>query len=89
MSKIYLRVILVLKGKAIGEALKVNTSLSEIYLYGNNIGDEGAKAIGEALKVNTSLNEIGIGNNIGSIGDEGQGGLKIGEECNAGCRINY
>ena len=45
-------------GKAIGEALKVNTSLTKIYLSDNNIGDEGAKAIGEALKVNTSLTEI-------------------------------
>ena len=42
-------------GKAIGEALKVNTSLTEIYLGDNNIGDEGGKAIGEALKVNTNI----------------------------------
>ena len=45
-------------GKAIGEALKVNTSLTVIYLDSNNIGDEGGKAIGEALKVNTSLTNI-------------------------------
>ena len=30
-------------GKAIGEALKVNTSLTEIYLSSNNIGDEGGR----------------------------------------------
>ena len=36
----------------------MNTSLTEINLYDNNIGDEGGKAIGEALKVNTSLTEI-------------------------------
>ena len=53
--------------KAIGEALKVNTSLTKIYL--DNIGDEGAKAIGEALKVNTSLTEIYLWEN--KIGDEG------------------
>ena len=29
--------------KAIGEALKVNTSLTRIYLLGNNIGDEGER----------------------------------------------
>ena len=40
--------------KAIGEALKVNTSLTKINLRYNNIGDEGGKAIREALKVNTS-----------------------------------
>ena len=30
-------------GKAIGEALKVNTSLTEIRLGSSNIGDEGGK----------------------------------------------
>ena len=38
----------------------MNTSLTEIYLDGNKIGDEGGKAIGEALKVNTSLTEIDL-----------------------------
>ena len=36
----------------------MNTSLTEIFLEYNNIGDEGGKAIGEALKVNTSLTKI-------------------------------
>ena len=44
--------------KAIGEALKVNTSLTEIDLGKNEIGAEGGKAIGEALKVNISLTWI-------------------------------
>ena len=35
--------------KAIGEALKVNTSLTHIDLCENNIGDEGKRAIGEDL----------------------------------------
>ena len=53
----------------------MNTSLTNIDLDGNNIGDEGAKAIGEALKVNTSLTEIYLdGNNIGV-----EGGKAIGE----------
>ena len=56
--------------KAIGEALKVNTSLTKINLYENNIGDEGGKAIGEALKVNISLTEIILACN--KIGDEGE-----------------
>ena len=46
--------------KAIGEALKVDTSLTSMYLLHNNIGDEGGKAIGEALKVNTSLTKINL-----------------------------
>ena len=33
----------------------MNTSLTEINLYDNKIGDEGGKAIREALKVNTSF----------------------------------
>ena len=41
-------------GKAIGEALKVNTSLTKFVLGDNNIGDEGGKAIGEAMEVNNS-----------------------------------
>ena len=40
--------------------MKVNTSLTEIDLQNNKIGDEGAKAIGEALKVNTSLTKIDL-----------------------------
>ena len=53
LAEIHLIIILVLKGKGIGEALKVNTSLTEIHLGRNNIGAEGGMAIGEALKVNT------------------------------------
>ena len=57
------------QGAAIAEALKVNTSLKEVWLSLNNIGDEGAKAIAEALKVNTSLKVVSLPNN--KIGDEG------------------
>ncbi|CAF4576767.1 unnamed protein product [Didymodactylos carnosus] len=39
-------------GKAIGEALKVNRTLTTLYLRSNQISSEGGKAIGEALKVN-------------------------------------
>jgi hypothetical protein len=41
--------------KYVAEALKVNTSLTEITLYDNNIGDDGAKYVAEALKVNTII----------------------------------
>ena len=67
--------------KAIGEALKVNTSLGAIHLSDNNIGDEG-KAIGEALKVNTSLVAIHLCDN--KIGDEAK--EAIGE---ASLTINF
>ena len=48
---------------AIGEALKVNTSLTKIYFYldmGNKVGFEGRKAIVEALTVNTSCEWTGV-----------------------------
>ena len=56
--------------KAIGESLKINTSLTELYLSGdekkwkkwieNEIGDEGAKVISESLKINTSLTSLSL-----------------------------
>jgi len=62
-------------GKAIGEALKSNTTLTKVYLSNNRIGDEGDKAIGEALKGNTTLTKVYLSNN--NIGYEG--GKAIGE----------
>jgi Ran GTPase-activating protein (RanGAP) involved in mRNA processing and transport len=44
--------------KYVAEALKVNTSLTKIFLRGNNIGAEGAKYVAEALKMTTSLRKI-------------------------------
>ena len=62
--------------KALAEALKVNTTLQKLYLYGdglglhrNNISDEGAKALAEALKVNTALQRLDLNSN--NISDEG------------------
>lgn len=40
---------------AIAEALKVNTVLKSLQLYGNAIGPQGARAVAEALKVSSSL----------------------------------
>ena len=50
-------------------ALKVNTSLTSLFLSFNSIGDEGANSLSEALRVNTSLTSLKLSNN--SIGDEG------------------
>jgi len=55
--------------KAIAEALKVNSSLTELDLHINSIGDEGGKAIAEALKGNSSLTTLYLLSN--SIGAEG------------------
>ena len=43
---------------AIGEALKVNGSLTSLEVGHNRIGPDGAAAIGEALKVNGSLKTV-------------------------------
>lgn len=39
---------------AIADALRVNTSLTELMIHGNSIGNEGAQAIADALKMNNS-----------------------------------
>ena len=50
----------------ITEALKVNTVLTKLELWNNNIGPEGAITIAEALKVTAVLTELWlIGNDIG------------------------
>ena len=40
------------------EALEVNTVLTEIYLYSNNIGDDGAAALAQAISHNSTLKTI-------------------------------
>ena len=59
---------------ALGEALKVNRSLTTLDLSSNSFGDAGASALGEALKVNRSLTTLGIFCNK-SIGDAGASAL--------------
>ncbi|XP_004346110.1 hypothetical protein CAOG_05437 [Capsaspora owczarzaki ATCC 30864] len=55
--------------QAIAEALKVNTTVTGIYLWANQIGDVGAQAIAEALKVNKTLTELYLHQNqIGVAG---------------------
>ena len=45
--------------------LKINKNLTNINLWGNNIGAEGAKHIADMLKINTTLTNINLGyNNI-------------------------
>jgi hypothetical protein len=47
----------------------VNTTITSVYLTGNNIGDTGAVALAEAFKMNTTISVVGLsGNNIGDTG---------------------
>ena len=52
-----------------GEALAVNTTLTQLDLCDNALGEEGGRAMGEALAVNTTLTQLDLcGNKIGSTG---------------------
>jgi Ran GTPase-activating protein (RanGAP) involved in mRNA processing and transport len=54
---------------AMGEALAVNTTLTQLNLGSNLLGKEGGRAIGEALAVNTTLTQLDLsGNKIGCTG---------------------
>eukprot|EP00435_Cladocopium_sp_Y103_P016880 s1665_g4.t1 len=55
--------------EALGEALKVNVTLTNLDLRENNIGTAGAQALGEALKVNNTLTNLYLWqNDIGAAG---------------------
>ena len=51
-------------------------SCSQLNLYDNRIGPEGAKSLADALKVNASLTSIQLKNN--KLGDEGWGAIFAG-----------
>ena len=44
--------------KALADALKTNTSLTDLYLGQNEIESEGATALADALKTNRSLKDL-------------------------------
>ncbi|KJE95511.1 hypothetical protein CAOG_05960 [Capsaspora owczarzaki ATCC 30864] len=55
--------------QAMAEALKVNTTLTELYLWYGQVGDAGAQAFAEAFKVNTTLTKLNLfKNQIGWAG---------------------
>ena len=57
--------------------MKVNLVLTNLNLFDNNIGDDGAKAIAEALKVNPVLTELNLFyNKIGADGAKAIAGCK-------------
>jgi Ran GTPase-activating protein (RanGAP) involved in mRNA processing and transport len=48
---------------ALGNALRVNSALQELYLYGSSLGDDGACALAEGLRLNSMLRKLDIRNN--------------------------
>jgi len=45
---------------SLSEALKVNSTLIQLFLRRNNISDIGVSSLSEALKVNSSLTSLGL-----------------------------
>ena len=53
----------------LAEAIAVNTTLTQLSLWDNNIDDAGAASLAEAFKVNATLTQLSLwGNNIGDAG---------------------
>jgi Ran GTPase-activating protein (RanGAP) involved in mRNA processing and transport len=61
---------------ALAEALRENTTITELGLVNCDVGDEGAAALAEALEVNTSLSGLDLPRN--SIGTAGASALAEG-----------
>ncbi|XP_004348395.2 pelle/IL-1 receptor associated Kinase [Capsaspora owczarzaki ATCC 30864] len=55
--------------QTLAEALKVNTTLTQLDIPNRSLREDGAQAIAEALKVNTALTQLDLHNN--QIGDAG------------------
>ena len=49
--------------------MKQNTSIKNLWLAGNKLGDEGARILSDMLKENTTLTELSLRDN--SVGSEG------------------
>ncbi|KAF9585235.1 hypothetical protein BGW38_003299, partial [Lunasporangiospora selenospora] len=65
----------------ITKALKTNSNLTTLYLYHNNIGDDGARALAEALKINLTLTSLNLNDN--SINDNGAKALAVALKINS------
>ena len=62
-------------------ALQQNTTLTELYLGKNDIGDEGVIALGAALQHNTTLKRFHL-YLLNNIGDDGATVLGMALKCN-------
>jgi len=65
----------------LGEALKINSTLTELYLSYTEISDQSATGLAEALKTNSTLLELHLSHN--EIGDQGATGLAEGIKINS------
>ena len=44
----------------VGELLKVNNSLQELVMAGNQIGDDGMSSVADGLQCNNTLTKLGV-----------------------------
>ena len=58
---------------SLAEAMKVNTTLTQMNLENNHIGSAGAASLADAMKVNKTLTQLNVWNN--NIGDSGAASL--------------
>ena len=45
----------------VGELLKVNNSLQELVMWGNQIGDDGMSSVADGLQCNNTLTKLDVG----------------------------
>ncbi|KAG0046531.1 hypothetical protein BGZ83_008311 [Gryganskiella cystojenkinii] len=67
--------------RALGDALKSNSTLAALNLRNNSVGEIGAQVIGEGLKTNLALTTLELGNN--PVGDAGARALGEGLQNNS------
>ena len=51
-------------GRALAEALRLNTTLTSLDLGSNGLGEGGGRALAETLRLNTTLTELNLYNNV-------------------------
>lgn len=70
---------------AVGDGLKVNSSLTHLHFTGTSVGDVGGGGLGGGLKVNTLLTHLYLGRS--DVGDAGAAGLAEGLKANCSLSI--
>ena len=66
--------------------MRVNTTIEELWLGGNQIGDEGATQLSHALRANFIIQELCLSNNW--VGNEGERQLRNALKYTIGLKIS-
>ena len=65
----------------LAHAMATNSTVTELYLFGNEIGDSGAAALAKAVEINSTLTRLDLSEN--RIGDSGAAALAKAVEINS------